>query len=327
MQIERFAAEQDDRLDRLLSDHLHHLSRTQLQRVIEGGHASVDGTEQTRPAHSVRAGAEISIRLPTTPDLDLLARDVPLDLIYEDDELLVINKPPGLLVHPVQGRPAVTLVHVVRAHRPEVGLIAGTRSGLVHRLDRDTSGAIAFAKTAAARDLLRAQWKARETLKIYLAIAEGMIEPPRGRIDASLGPDPTHPTRRAVTEDGDSAFSDYQVLEQYGDTAALVEVQILTGRTHQIRVHLEAIGHPVINDGVYGRYSPRIARQALHAERLGLCLPSTGAWREFVAPLPDDIQEAIQGLRGEHPMAQHRTAQQPVDGADPATVGAHQEPA
>ena len=115
MQIERFAAEQDDRLDRLLSDHLQHLSRSQLQRVIEAGHASVDGTEQTRPGHPVRAGAEIAIRLPTTPDLDALARDIPLDLIYEDEELLVINKPPGLLVHPVQGRPAVTLVHLVRA--------------------------------------------------------------------------------------------------------------------------------------------------------------------------------------------------------------------
>ena len=324
MQIERFAAERDDRLDRLLSDRLGHLSRSQLQRVIEAGHASVDGAEQTRPGHAIRAGAEIAIRLPTTPDLDALAEEVPLDVLYEDDEMLVINKPAGLLVHPVRGRPAVTLVHVVRAHRPEVGAIVGTRSGLVHRLDRDTSGAIAFAKTAAARDLLRAQWKVRETLKIYLAIAEGLVEPTQGRIDASLGPDPTHPTRRAVTEDGDPAFSEYRVLEQYGDDAALVEVQILTGRTHQIRVHLEAIGHPVLNDGVYGRYSPRIARQALHAERLGLCLPSTGRWREFVAPLPDDIEQVIQGLR-----ADHRMAQQPEDGDGDgsATVGAHQETA
>ena len=324
MQIERFAAERNDRLDRLLSDRLGHLSRSQLQRVIEAGHASVDGAEQTRPGHAIRAGAEIAIRLPTTPDLDALAEEVPLDVLYEDDEMLVINKPAGLLVHPVRGRPAVTLVHVVRAHRPEVGAIVGTRSGLVHRLDRDTSGAIAFAKTAAARDLLRAQWKVRETLKIYLAIAEGLVEPTQGRIDASLGPDPTHPTRRAVTEDGDPAFSEYRVLEQYGDDAALVEVQILTGRTHQIRVHMEAIGHPVLNDGVYGRYSPRIARQALHAERLGLCLPSTGRWREFVAPLPDDIEQAIQGLR-----ADHRMAQQPEDGDGDgsATVGAHQETA
>ena len=300
MQIERFAAERDDRLDRLLGERLVHLSRAQLQRLIEAGHASVDGAEQTRPGRSIRAGAEIAIRLPTTPDLDALAAEVPLDILYEDDELLVLSKQPGLLVHPVQGRPAVTLVHVVRAHRPVVGEIAGTRSGLVHRLDRDTSGVIAFAKTAAARDLLRAQWKARETLKIYLAIAEGLVEPAQGRIDALLGPDPVHPSRRAVTEDGDSALSEYRVLEQYGDEAALIEVQILTGRTHQIRVHLEAIGHPVLNDGVYGRYSPRIARQALHAERLGLCLPSTGQWREFVAPLPDDIQQAIQALRADH---------------------------
>jgi 23S rRNA pseudouridine1911/1915/1917 synthase len=300
MQIERFAADRDDRLDRLVGERLVHLSRSQLQRVIEAGHATVDGASQTRPGRGVRAGAEIAIRLPAAPDLDALGADVELDVIYEDDELLVINKQPGLLVHPVQGRPAVTLVHVVRAHRPEVAAIAGTRSGLVHRLDRDTSGAIAFAKSAAARDLLRAQWKARETLKVYLAIAEGLVEPAAGRIDAPLGADPLDPTRRTVAEDGDPAFSEYRVLEQYGDEAALLEVEILTGRTHQIRVHLEAIGHPVISDGVYGRPSPRIARQALHAERLGLCLPSTGEWREFVAPLPADIRTAIEALRTDH---------------------------
>ena len=198
------------------------------------------------------------------------------------------------------GRPAVTLVHVVRAHRPEVAAVGGSRSGLVHRLDRDTSGAIAFAKTEAARDLLRAQWKARETLKVYHAIAEGFVEPAAGRIDAPIGPDPVDPMRRAVAERGDPAFSEYRVLEQYGDEAALVEVRILTGRTHQIRVHLEAIGHPIIGDSLYGPASARIARQALHAYRLGLCLPSTGEWREFVAPLPGDIEEAIDALRADH---------------------------
>ena len=300
MQYERFTADREDRLDRLVEGRLTHLSRSQLRRLIAAGHAAVDGAERTLPGRRVRAGAEIAVRLPTAPDLDALAASAPLDVLYEDGELLVANKPPGLLVHPVRGRPAVTLVHVVRAHRPEVAAIAGSRSGLVHRLDRDTSGAIAFAKTEAARDLLRAQWKERETLKVYLAVAEGAVEPPAGRIDAPLGPDPADPVRRVVAEDGDPAFSEYRVLERYGEEASLAEVRILTGRTHQIRVHLEAIGHPVIADGVYGRPSPRIARQALHALRLGLCLPSTGEWREFVAPPPGDLRAAVAALRAAH---------------------------
>ncbi len=300
MQIERFTADATERLDHLVGEQLMHLSRSQVQRFIGAGHVEVDGRRQTRPGRRVRAGAEISVRLPTTPDLDALAAETAFEVLYEDEELLVVNKPAGLLVHPVQGRPAVTLVHVVRAHRPEVAAVGGSRSGLVHRLDRDTSGAIAFAKTEAARDLLRAQWKARETLKVYHAIAEGFVEPAAGRIDAPIGPDPVDPIRRAVAERGDPAFSEYRVLEQYGDEAALVEVRILTGRTHQIRVHLEAIGHPIIGDSLYGPASARIPRQALHAYRLGLCLPSTGEWREFVAPLPGDIEEAIAALRADH---------------------------
>ena len=307
MQIERFTADAEERLDHLVGGHLTHLSRSQVQRFIEAGHADVAGKPQTRPGRRVRSGAEITIRLPTTPDLDALAAEADFDVLYEDEELLIVNKPAGLLVHPVRGRPAVTLVHVVRAHRPEVSAIAGARSGLVHRLDRDTSGSIAFAKTEAARDLLRAQWKARETLKVYQAIAEGFVEPAAGRIDAPLGPDPVAPTRRMVAERGEPAFSEYRVLEQYGDEAALVEVRILTGRTHQIRVHLEAIGHPVIGDVLYGTESPRIPRQALHAHRLGLCLPSTGEWREFVAPLPDDVEEAIATLRADHDVTAYKT--------------------
>ena len=298
MQIERFTADTEDRLDQLVAGHLVYLSRAQVQRLIGDGHADVDGRPQTRPGRRVRAGAEIAIRLPTTPDLDALAGETELEVLYEDEELLVVNKQAGLLVHPVQGRPAVTLVHVVRAHRPEVASIGGARSGLVHR--RDTSGALAFAKTEAARDSLRAQWKARETLKVYHAIAEGFVEPAAGRIDAPLGPDPADPTRRVVAERGEPAFSEYRVLEQYGDEAALVEVRILTGRTHQIRVHLEAIGHPIIGDALYGPDSPRIARQALHAHRLGLCLPSTGEWREFIAPRPEDVGEAVEALRDDH---------------------------
>ncbi len=300
MQQERFVAPRTDRLDRLVAEQLVHLSRSQAQRLIADGGVEIGGEPRTRPGREVASGTEVSIRLPAQPDLDAMALDVPLEVLFADEHTLIIDKQPGLLVHPVQGRPAVTLIHAVRTRYPEVQEIGGTRSGLVHRLDRDTSGVIAFARSAAARDALRAQWKARETLKIYLAIAEGVVEPRRGHIDAPLGPDPTHPTRRAVVERGDPAFSEYRVLEQYGEEAALLEVRIHTGRTHQIRVHLQAAGHPILSDGVYGRPSPRIARQALHARRLGLCLPSSGEWREFEAPLPQDISDAIEALRADH---------------------------
>ncbi len=303
MQLERFTAPRRDRLDRLVAEQLEHLSRSQAQRLIEEGRVDVAGAPRTHAGREVAAGAEIGIRLPSQPDLDAMALELPLDVLFADEHTLIIAKQPGLLVHPVQGRPAVTLVHAVRARYPEVQEIGGSRSGLVHRLDRDTSGVIAFARSAAARDALRAQWKARETLKVYLALAEGVVEPRRGHIDAPLGPDPADPTRRAVVERGDPAFSDYHVLEQYGDEAALLEVRILTGRTHQIRVHLQATGHPILSDGLYGNPSPRIARQALHARRLGLCLPSSGEWREFEAPLPADIAEAIAALRRAHGVA------------------------
>jgi 23S rRNA pseudouridine1911/1915/1917 synthase len=178
--------------------------------------------------------------------------------------------------------------------------IESDRAGVVHRLDRETSGVLAYAKTAVAQQTLKDQWRARETLKLYLALVEGRVQPPAGIIDAPLGHDPNDPRKRAVIEDGDRAYTEYQVREEYGEEAALLEVQIQTGRTHQIRVHLEAIGHPVLGDTLYGHPSELIGRQALHAWRLGLRLPSTGEWREFEAPLPDDMGAAIDVLRERH---------------------------
>ena len=157
-----------------------------------------------------------------------------------------------------------------------------------------------FAKSAVALELLKKQWRERETLKLYLALVEGRVEPPEGIIEAPLGPDPDDPRRRAVVEGGQAARSQYRVREQYEDEAALLEVQIFTGRTHQIRVHLAAIGHPVVGDRVYGATSRLIQRQALHACRLGFTLASTGEWREFEAPMPEDMRRAAQTLRARH---------------------------
>jgi len=295
-------APEADRLDRVVASALPELSRAQARRLIEEGQVLVDGALAMKASLVVSEGALIEVAVPVVPDLDLAATDVPLDVIYEDEETLVIDKQPRLVVHPAPGVVGVTLVNAVRARYPEVREIdESERTGVVHRLDRDTSGVMVFAKSAAAQSVLKDQWREREPLKVYLALAEGRVEPIEGIIDAPIGIDPSHPHKRAIVEGGQSARSQYRVLEQFGDEAALLEVRIFTGRTHQIRVHLQAIGHPVIGDSMYGRRSELIGRQALHAHRLGFTLASTGAWREFEAPMPEDMANAVEALRARHP--------------------------
>jgi len=294
----------EDRLDRVVTAAIPALSRSQVRRLIEDGHVTVEGVVAGRASTTVAAGTHISVDQPVLRNLDLAADEVPLRVLYEDEETLVLDKQPGVIVHPREGLHEVTLINAVRSRYPEVREIDDSgRGGVVHRLDRDTSGVIVFAKSEASQYALKEQWRQRETTKQYVAIVEGRPDPAEGIIDAPLGPDPADPRRRAVVERGQSARSEYRVLEQYGDEAALALVRIYTGRTHQIRVHMAAIGHPVIADRLYGRPSPRIARQALHAWRLGVTLASNGEWREFVAPLPEDLRAAIRSLRASHGVA------------------------
>ena len=294
----------EDRLDRVIAAAMPALSRVQARRLIEAGRVQVDGVTASKASATVAAGARIEVDQPLLPDLDRAAADVPLSVLYEDEETLVLDKPAGIVVHPREGLREVTLINVVRARYPEVCEIDATdRGGVVHRLDRDTSGVIVFAKSEASQYALKEQWRQREVAKQYLAIVEGRPDPAAGEIDAPLGPDPADPRRRAVVEAGGtarSARSAYRVLEQYGDEAALVLVRIYTGRTHQIRVHMAAVGHPVIGDFLYGGTSEAIARQALHAWRLTFTLASNGARREFVAPVPPDLRAAILELRARH---------------------------
>lgn len=298
----RFIAPASDRLDRLVAAELPELSRSQARRLIEDGQVTVDAEIAGKAGTTVAEGATVEVRLPVVPNLDLIAQDVPLHILYQDEETLVVDKQAGLVVHPRPGMNAVTLINAVRARYPEVREIDedGQRGGVVHRLDRDTSGVMVLAKSLAAQEALKDQWRSRETLKVYLAIVEGRVDPAEGIIDAPLGPDPARPRSRAVVEDGQPARSQYWLLEQYGDEAALLRVQIFTGRTHQIRVHLAAIGHAVIGDVQYGRPSPLIKRQALHALRLGFTLASTGEWREFETPMHDDMLHAVETLRERH---------------------------
>jgi 23S rRNA pseudouridine1911/1915/1917 synthase len=299
--LRTFEVEVDGRLDRAVVAAMPELSRSQVRRLIEEGRVSIGGQEALKAATTVVAGARVEVDPPVVPNLDLVAEDVPLDVLYEDEETLVLNKQAGLIIHPRPGMNAVTLINAVRVRYPQVREIDDTdRGGIVHRLDRDTSGAIVLAKSEASQGALKEQWRNRETLKLYLALVAGYVTPLEGIIDAPLGPDPIAPRRRAVVEDGQTARSQYRVREQYGDEAALLEVQIYTGRTHQIRVHLPAIGHPVLGDKMYGEPSSYIERQALHAYRLGFTLASTGEWREFVAPVPDDFAAAVRTLRAKH---------------------------
>lgn len=297
----RFVVQEVGRLDRAVVQAMPELSRSQVRRLVEEGGVTISGEVSTKPSQTVQPGAELLVIEPTVPNMDWQATDVPLDIIFEDEETLILNKPAGIIVHPRPGQNTVTLINAVRARYPEVREIDDSgRGGVVHRLDRDTSGVIAFAKSEGAQYALKQQWRDRETLKRYLAVVEGFVDPPHGVVDAPLGPDPNDPRRRAVVDDGQSARSEFEVLEQF-EHAALVSVRIFTGRTHQIRVHMAAIGHPVLADHMYGRPSDLIDRQALHARLLGLTLPSTSEWREFEAELPADFEALIEQLRQREP--------------------------
>ncbi len=296
-----FVATEDNRLDRAVVAAMPELSRSQVRRFIEEGLVEVAGIVATRPAHPVRTGAAITVVEPVVPDLDWQSQDVPLDVIFEDEETLVLNKPAGIIVHPTPGSNDVTLINAVRSRYPEVRDIDDTgRGGIVHRLDRDTTGVIALARSQAAQFALKEQWKERETLKRYITIVVGYVDPSEGMIETQVGPDPQDPRRQAVVEQGRTARTEFHVLEQFGEEAALVDVRIYTGRTHQIRIHMAAIGNPVLGDWLYGKPSDLIDRQALHARLLGFSLPSSGAWREFEAPIPPDFQTALDTLRLRH---------------------------
>ena len=312
-----FTSTEPARLDLAVIEHFPALSRAQARRLIEAGNVTVDGHAVVKPGANVAAGAQIRVEEPTVGPYDLDAASIPLEILYEDEETLVLSKQPGLVVHPREGVHEATLINAVRARYPEVAEIDDSdRGGIVHRLDRDTSGVIALAKTAESQAVLKDQWRNRETEKYYLAIVEGRPDPIEGIIEAPLAADPEDPRKRAVVEDGQYARSQYRVLEQYGDVAALVEVRIYTGRTHQIRVHMLAVGHPVMGDFQYGHESTRIGRQALHAWRLGFTLVSTGQYRTFRAPVPEDLCAAVRGLRADHGVSAH------PDAAEITEVGA-----
>ena len=314
----RFRCEEGaERLDLFLAERLPQFSRARLQALIRAGRVRVEGA---LPAKGIKAGqrlppgARVEVEIPPPVPLRLEAEDAPLDVRLEDPYLLVVNKFPGIVVHPGAGRKRGTLVGALLHHcRGQLSGIGGVeRPGIVHRLDKDTSGLLLVAKTDAAHRRLSADLKARRIKRTYLALVRGSPAPERGTIDAPIGRHPAHRTEMAVVEGGRRAVTHYAVREPFAG-AALVEVSLETGRTHQIRVHFRHIGHPLLGDPVYGQARPArkgrrrgengetpgglIARQALHACRLRFIHPATGKAYEIEAEPPADFQAALAALR------------------------------
>jgi len=281
------------RLDKFVGDRCLELSRTHAQKLIGGGCITVNG-QAAKASLKLSAGDEVRVTIPPAPPSPLSAEEIPLSIIYEDDDLLVVDKPAGLTVHPAPGHPSHTLVNAILSHYPHLADISDSlRPGIVHRLDKDTSGVMLVAKNVMAQANLAEQFRARSIAKAYLVLVRGKLTPERGIIEAAIGRDPRNRQRMAVVSRGREARTEYRVVKYIGGDS-LLEVTPETGRTHQIRVHLAAIGYPVVGDPVYGVKSP--SRQFLHACRLGFSLPSTGEYVEFESELPPDLEQALRDI-------------------------------
>jgi len=289
------AGERDVRLDKYVCQQLPELSRSRVQKLIADGHITVNG-RPAKPGLKLNIGDRLKVAVPPAPNEQVLPEDVPLNIIYENDDLLVVDKPAGLTVHPVPGHPGHTLVNALLAHFPHLADTGDAlRPGIVHRLDKDTSGLMLVAKTGKAQEHLAGQFKSHSVTKAYMALVKGRLTPENGIIEAAIGRDPRHRQRMAVVEGGREASTEYQVIKYIGGYT-LVEVRPRTGRTHQIRVHLSAIGFPVVGDKIYGVKAPFLSRQFLHASRLGFSLPSTGEYVEFKSDLPEDLEQALEDI-------------------------------
>lgn len=290
-----------ERLDKVIAAEVPELSRTQAQRLIEDGFVTLDGKAATKPGQRLERPATIAVRIPPPGPAGNLPQAIPLDIIFENDDLLVVNKPAGMVVHPAAGHAQGTLVNAVLGHAPGLeGVGDEQRPGIVHRLDRDTSGLIVVAKNDAAHRALQRQFKDREVEKVYLALVDGHPPTKTGRIEAAIGRDLRNRKRMAVVPErqGRPAVTEYRVLEKF-PAHTFVEARLLTGRTHQLRLHFAYLKCPIVGDTVYGRRTPSlpIERQCLHAARLTLKLPGGGAARTFEAPLPEDLTRILKLLR------------------------------
>jgi len=295
-QRKKFEAGVDNvRLDKCLASALPDLTRSYIQKLIKAGRVTVNGSA-TSSARRLKSTDLITIEIPPPATSRLEPEDIAVEVIYEDPDIAVINKPAGLTVYPAPGHNMHTLVNALLKRFPDLTCFGDSpRPGIVHRLDKDTSGLIVVARNEKARLDLVNQFKSRLVNKAYLVLVQGKLEPERGAIDAPIGRNPADRKRMAVVTSGRTARTDYRVLKRFKN-CTLAEVRIQTGRTHQIRVHMSAIGHPVVGDKTYGKASIPPGRQFLHACYLELRLPGSGQTRSFTSGLPPDLQQVLRSF-------------------------------
>lgn len=284
------------RLDKFVSEQIPDLSRTRVKELVKDQNILVNGKVE-KVSYKIQAGDKIEVNIPAVKPLDVIPENIPLDIVYEDDDVIVVNKPQGMVVHPAPGHPDHTLVNALLYHTKALAQSSeGFRPGIVHRIDKDTSGLLMIAKTAKARESLEDQLAHKTNKRLYWAIVHGNFAEENGVIDAPIGRNPYDRKKMAVVETGKKAITHFKVLEQFKDYS-LIECQLETGRTHQIRVHLDYIGHPVAGDPLYGpRKTLKGHGQFLHAKVLGFKHPSTGEWLEFSVEPPQIFQETLAQL-------------------------------
>jgi 23S rRNA pseudouridine1911/1915/1917 synthase len=296
------------RLDAFLAEHIPSWSRSRLQRLIDEGDVAVNG-RAAKSSYKLRASDQVEVELTALPLARFVPEDLPVEIVYEDEDLVVVNKPAGMVVHPAAGVASGTLANALAFHFQKLSSGKGeARPGIVHRLDKDTSGLLVVAKTETTHDDLANQFRARDVFKSYVALVHGQLKTDRGEINQPLARDPRQRTRMAVVRGGRSALSLYRVRQRF-DRFTLLDVELKTGRTHQIRVHLAWLKHPVVGDETYGggrdktvvdpvvrSRIAKLGRQFLHAEQLGVRHPRTHEFKKFTAPLPAELADFLDEL-------------------------------
>ena len=283
------------RIDKQLGHHFSQYSRSQIQKWISDGNVKVNG-HPVKPKYKLTVGDEVTIAPEKPQEIDLEPENIPLDIVYEDDDVVVVNKPQGMVVHPAPGHPDHTLVNALLYHCPLSTINGEFRPGIVHRIDKDTSGLLMVAKNDMAHRSLAAQLKAKTNKREYVALVHGVIKDDQGTIDAPIGRSRKDRKKQAIVSDGRHAVTHFKVLKRYRHYT-LVSCRLETGRTHQIRVHMKSIGHPLVGDPLYGpRKTLPGAGQYLHARLLGFKHPRTGKEMVFTKPLPDYFQKMLDKL-------------------------------
>jgi 23S rRNA pseudouridine1911/1915/1917 synthase len=297
----RFEKPSHQRLDKFLTENLQEFSRSRIQGLIQDGFVEVDGRAAKKAGQPLETGSTLTIRIPPPAPTALIPEEIPLEIVFESGDLLVVNKPAGMVVHPAAGHASGTLVNAVLGYDSEIEGIGGEeRPGVVHRLDKDTSGLILLAKNERAHRWLQDQFRLRKVEKTYLALVDGKPPTPSGRVEAHIGRDPKNRKRMAVVSasKGREAISEYKTLESFKHHT-LLEFHPLTGRTHQIRLHCAFLKCPIVGDAIYGRKNNpiQIDRHFLHASRLKIILPNENKAQIFEAPLPNELSAVLELLR------------------------------